>query len=349
MVTSTRTPKSASTGKRSPKPSQAAPSTPTGGTGDPIVDMLNRYNFKYEKKTVPLADIDIKASRSNQARIAEAIDEDQGLIYAEQMKNGDQFPPIVGYFADNGKLRVMDGNHRVFAADIADIFSVDAYVVDSPSPAEVQSFTFEANTKHGLPTSLSDRLRQGVFLHEKGVTLREAAERLGIEQGKLQNHLDAYQAEKRFIELGIPSKKLDRLTISAKRKLDAIQQNPVLKAAAELVVDSAMSTDDIARLVREVNSIRTGERDQLREIARTREARSISIKATAGGRVPFPPVLTTLARGMTLLNNLDFQKVEKALNEIPAEAVSEYGASASRGVTNLMAVVRAVQSKTTAK
>lgn len=352
MVTSTRSkPRRASgtrrtASKATPKPTaSAAPDTaPTSATpvvADPVVDMLNRYGFTYDLVTLPLAAINRKASQLNQARIAKPIDEDQVLIYAEQMRNGDQFPPIVAYRNSDGLYIVMDGNHRVAGYDIADVSTMTAYVVRDPSPAQIQSFTFEANTKHGMPTSLADRLRHAVFLIEQEVPKHEAARRLGIAPNTLSHYWDSYQADKRFRSLGI--RKFDALSPTAKRKLDSIHSDPVLKAAAELALEASLSSEELGNLVRDLNAIRAGEREQMRFIASQREAKQATIKATAGGRIPIPVAVSNLSRVTTTINHMDVPKLIEHLRRLPSEVRSAQAVAASESVTKLMDIVRAIQ------
>lgn len=342
MATSTAARKP-STKRSTNAPKQAEPvtNTPTEDrVADPIVDMLKRYEFTYDLATLRLAEINRKQSELNQARIAKPIDEDVVVIYAQQMNDGDDFPPIVVYKTAQGFI-VMDGNHRVAASDIADRASIQAYVVRDPSPAQIQAYTFEANTKHGLPTSLQDRLQQAIFLHEQGVTVREAATRLGVNPNQLTHALDTYFADQRFQRLGI--RKFDKLSMSAKRKLDSVHSDVVLKDVAELAIDASMNLDDIARLVRDVNAIRSGERDQRKAVSDAREARQTTIKATAGGRIPVAVNLQTLARAMTTINRLDIKTVEKQMANLTPDARQAYGRAASDTVTKAMEVIRIVQ------
>lgn len=342
MVSATSRRQKASTSRRRSNGSTAPTPTPaTPSVADPVVDMLKSYGFEYELVNLPLASVNRKASQLNQARVAEPIDEDQVLIYAEQMRNGDKFPPIVVFQSSNGSHIVMDGNHRVGSADLADITEFPAYVVKDPSPAEIQSFTYEANTKHGKPTSLDDRLSQGIHLMEQDVPLKEAARRLGITPGTLSTRWDMVQADKRFRSIGI--RKFDALNGTAKRKLDAIHSDPVLRAAAELVLEARLSSDDIARLVKDVNAIRAGEREQIRFIAAQREARQTVIKATAGGRIPVPASVSNLSRVTTTISRVNVKTVAADIKRLPADAQSAQQAAVSTAVTKLMDLLRAIQ------
>lgn len=303
---------------------------------DVVRSMLDRYEFRYELvRKVSIADIDRKKSQLNQARISHPIDEDQVLLYAEAMKNGDVFPPVVAYKSPTGCI-IMDGNHRAEAADLADL-TVDVYVVKDPTPAQIQSFTYEANTKHGMPTSLPDRLRQAIHLINKGVSAASAAKQLGLPINQLRHAIDQYQAEKRFESLGV--KKFATLSQTARRRLDSIHSDVALRAAADLVLDASLTGDDLTGLVKEVNGIRS-EREQLARIAGEREARANTIRATASGRVPVPQSLVTFARMTSTLNRMDVEVILKNLHDVPQDIRLDYAHAASESVTRLMEIIR---------
>lgn len=333
MSTSTTTKPTPRTAKPKPKADVTPPSEVlTAKTGDSIVDTLNAYGFEYTRETVDLAKINRKQSRLNQARIDAPINEDQVLLYAEGMEHGDVFPPIVIHKV-GAEYVVMDGNHRVAAADLVGSTTIDSYVVKNASPAQLTSYIYEANSKHGLPTSMADRLRQAIYLVERGVPRAQAASRLKIPAGKLQAALDVYSAEQRFAKLGI--RKLDGLNQTAKRVLDSIRSDDVLKPAAMLVLEAGLGGQDLAAFVKRVNEPRT-EREALRVINQERETRTATIKATAGGRIPVPVYLTTLSRTASLAMNLDADRVLQSVMDINAEARSEYARAAAEAGTRLI-------------
>lgn len=327
-ATAKATAKSAAT----PESVEAAP--------DPVVDMLKAYQFDYELVQLDLSLIDRKQSALNQARISTPIDDDQALLYAEAMAKGDKFPPIVVY--KNGSLYVvMDGNHRVRAADTADVATLAAYVVKDPAQAQVQAFTFEANTKHGLPTSLQDRIRQAIYLVSRQThTAVQAAHQLGLPLNQLRSALDTYNAEKRFESLKV--RKFGNLSATSRRRLDSIRSDVTLKAAAELVLDASISSDQLTGFVKEINSLRS-EREQLALIERERERRQGLIKATAGGRMPVAQSIVTLTRVTSTINRMDPADLIKNLRAMTPEVRRDTARAASESVSRLMDVIRDIQ------
>lgn len=332
----TAAPRTAKAGSKVAARKSGAPSGVLA-TGDPIVDALNAYGFTYTREVIDLSKVDRKQSRLNQARIDAPINEDQVLLYGEGMEAGDKFPPIVVHKVKDGYI-VMDGNHRVAAADVArindaPITTMDAYVVVNASPAQITAFTYEANSKHGLPTSMQDRLRQAIYLIERGVKKSDAAASLKIPTERLTYALDNYNAERRFAKLG--NRKLEALTPTHKRVLDSIRSDDVLRPAALLVVESGIGGADLSNFVKRINEHRT-EREQHRVIAAERDARTASIKATAGGRIPVPMQLQTLARATSTSLNLDIEKVLQALSDVPVEARGEYARQAGEAGSRLI-------------
>lgn len=336
---------STATARATVKPSIKAPVKPTlkapekvepvTGTeaADPITELLASYKFDYTLSTIPLKNVDRAESKRNQARIAEPVNDDQVLLYAESMKAGANFPPIVVYKSGSTYI-VMDGNHRVGAADIADIETLPAYVVKNPSPAEVMSYTFAANTKHGLPTSLADRIRQAIGLVDRhGVKAVDAAKQLGIPLNRLRSEMDNHLANARFRELGV--KRFDSLPLAIRRRLDNVHSNRVLVAAAELVLEAGLTSDDTNRLVRQVNAKRS-ERESLDVIKAERDSRLALIKATAGGRIPVPQVLITLSRFSSGVANIEDKALRSAVNGLGPESRAEYARAAQDAGTRLI-------------
>jgi len=307
---------------------------------DPVTEMLARYGFTYSLVSLDLSKVNRQESERNQARISKPIDDDQVVLYAEAMKAGDKFPPIVVYALKNDFI-VMDGNHRVAAADIADLTELPAYIVEDPSPAQVETFTYEANTKHGLPTLLQDRLRQSIYLVDKGVTATAAASALGVPLSAVNNALAGHRTEKRFAALG--NKAYNRLGVAARKRLNAIPTDPVLKAAADLVLQAGLTGDAVADLVKKVNLIHSGERDQLAFIQSQRAGLATQIKSTAGGRIPTPTALRTLSRSARAINDLNVPELAQLVGQQSRELRDDHVHMASEAATRLLDFVRAVR------
>lgn len=149
------------------------------------------------------------------------IDPDHSDRLYFALQNGDELPPMIGTLTNYG-LYILDGNHRWDAyvrymkllmhtqgrlstldperyteedkqaiADEMHVFMVWVDEVVFPSTTDAIDFAFQANMKHGLPTSQQSRARYGLWLFKRmqdlgtPITLREAARRVGVKHQTL--------------------------------------------------------------------------------------------------------------------------------------------------------------------
>lgn len=162
--------------------------------------------------------IDEAASLANQARdnaIAPAtVDK-----YAEHMRNGAVFPPIV--LRRNGEqLVVINGNHRAQAARRAGV-QVAAYVVEC-SDEQALAMTLTANETNGLSLSDAER-RARVERLQTVYTAEQIALELGIPRGRVSTIIGANRMIRRLREAGASdlADKLPESTLHALSRLDS--------------------------------------------------------------------------------------------------------------------------------
>lgn len=306
-------------------------------SADLVTDLLKSFKFDYELVQLDLSYVDRESSRRNQARVSKPIDEDTVVRYGVAMESGSKFPPIVVY-RKGEKYIVLDGNHRVGAADLAKVEVLDAYVVKNPSEGQITAYTYEANVRHGLPTSTDDRMQQAIHLvTSEQMTAVDAAKSLNLPLNALRARIDQHEADERFEKLGI--RKFRDLHPTTRRRLSDIHFDPVLKAAADLVVDSRLGGEDLASVVRKVNKLRS-EREQLDFIRAERASREATIKATAGGRVAPKKSLVTLARATSIINRMNLKTVTTDLLGMPADVRRAHADALSEAVTRQMDLIR---------
>ncbi len=101
------------------------------------------------------------------------IDETTVAEYAEAMKRGDKFPPVV-VFESDGEFILADGFHRVKAARKARLKSILSEIRIG-SRQDALKFALEANHRHGLRRTNADK--------------RKAVELALTEFGNLSDHL----------------------------------------------------------------------------------------------------------------------------------------------------------------
>lgn len=87
-------------------------------------------------------------AKTNPATVAE---------YAERMKAGDKFPPLVVYLVD-GKHVLADGFHRLLAATKIGLTAFPAQIRVG-TRKDLIAFAVGANTRHGLPRTNADKRR----------------------------------------------------------------------------------------------------------------------------------------------------------------------------------------------
>lgn len=267
---------------------------------------------------LPIEAIDEKASRSNQAREGKIVEEVVER-YLVGLKAGDEFPPSVGYFPAGGtksmgqllregaKVVLIDGNHREATYKKAGRPTLPIIIIAADTPSElIHLLTVEANSRHGESVSARWRLIQGAHLIAQGWTLEIASEAAQVSPHVLRQKMITDKAEVRANALHI--KGFDQLSGTAKHKLSQIKEDAPFKAAALVVRDTTMNTDDSATFVREIKEL-TSEADRMEHIAKVGEQRLLEqqIKRTVdkGVRVSSPKHKLVSAVGGVLKSDPD--------------------------------------------
>lgn len=274
--------------------------------------------FDYEEN-IALGAIDEEASLRNQARVFEALDDEQIVLYAQAMTEGDEFPPIVVIKRPRTpKYIIIDGNHRMQAAKLADKKGLSAYVVKDASPAQVMVLTYDANTKHGKPTSLKERIVQAAWLvQNQGAKPSEAAKALSVPPQRLYSHIKSAETTTRARALGL---KLPDTYIN--KRLGNLGPDAVFKAAAELVTQAKLDHKAINNLVTAANRYRN-EKDQLAAVARFAKEYEGVVKATAGGTISLPRDIQRLQRAVSSIRSVPVAAVRRALHTNNGELSDE--------------------------
>jgi ParB-like chromosome segregation protein Spo0J len=274
-----------------------------------IEKWLDSHGATYRFDAINIEQVDKVASHRNQARVSAPINEDTVVLYGAAMESGDEFPPLVVYQRRDGKLVVIDGNHRVSAMDLAGLESTDAYIVSDINETQRLLLTFEANTKHGLPTSMEERLRQAVNLVELGASQTSAARNLGLPVPRVQTAVTQFRTDKRLAQLGVD--RWDRIPSTARRRLWNLRNDGVFKAAATLAVEANMSGTDLDDLIRRVNLASRGdEKKQLAVIDTERKVRTEDIRVSGGGRVGWSRAALGLNSILSRMVRLDVEALK---------------------------------------
>lgn len=228
------------------------------GKREDIEEFLDGKSVKYTFRTdVPVSEFDLEKSLKNQARINTVINEAQVETYVDAMKRGDDFPAVIAYLA-NGKLIAVDGNHRLQAAKIVGK-QVSVYVLDAKTdPQTIVHLTFEANTKHGLPNSIDERVRHGIYMLANGATSQAAvAQRINVPLATLQRAWTKKVADDRADEVGLIRREWDALNPSSRMRLKAIHTDEGFAAMADLAIRAALDASEVDLCVTQLNKVKS--------------------------------------------------------------------------------------------
>lgn len=123
--------------------------------------------------------------------------------YAVAMRDGATFPPVVLFRDVDGTLRIGDGFHRVAAAIVAGLGSIDAEIRDGGARAALEH-SIQSNARHGARFTNRDKRRiVGIMLNDpewSQLPDREIGRRCGVSQpfvGKVRTERsdNGYQSE----------------------------------------------------------------------------------------------------------------------------------------------------------
>jgi hypothetical protein len=275
--------------------------------------LLRDREMHFVRKHIDLDEIDADASTRNQARLL-PVHQETVEIYRAAMEAGDKFPPIVV----NGTKKpyvVLDGNHRLFAAKMAGFSSMDAFVVTQATKAQMELFTYEANAKHGLPTSITERVRQGMYLVSLGNTASVVAKALSIPERRLWEALQSMRAEKRLVKFGMDPA---RFSQNIKRRLASVHSDVVLEPFAQVIIGASLNTDEINEAVTKINTLNS-EAEQLAYVESLRVKYESILQSTAGGAIDLPPDVVRLRMAARLLRRINEDTLAESIDRVSPE------------------------------
>lgn len=273
-----------------------------------VENVLAEYGvgFSYHE-AFDMSQVDVDASRRNQARIAEPVDDDTVILYASAMNNGDEFPPVVLYQrTSDGKFVHIDGNHRDEAYRVLDKTHYPAYTVEGASDNVIMLLTYTLNTRHGKPTTLDERVKQGVLLVDRGATTPAAAKALGLPENKVRDAVNSAKADRRIQALGV--KGWDSLGKGVRSRLGNLRSDNILKKGVTLVLKTKMSGGSVSEFVTEVNKKHT-EAEQSKVIESWNAKYKADIDLTAGGMFAIPADIKYMTNVLTRLERLNPEKI----------------------------------------
>lgn len=270
-------------------------------------ELTERYAVKWTfREGVPITEFDQDKSLHNQARF-EALDEKTVELYTEAVKRGDAFPAVIAYRTSaRSRLVMIDGNHRL-SAHIRAGAPVDVYEVHRDTDRRaIALMTYSFNTRHGRPTSETERLAQAAYLVDNGSSIAHAAAAVSIPVAHLKRHLTRASADARADEVGLKRNEWDALNASVRGRLVNIATDEGFAAAARLAFAARLDSDEVFELCGLLGSTKSGARqkaivDKHREMLRDRiQAAAGGTLGTASRRAQGPRQRLNLALGQTM-------------------------------------------------
>lgn len=213
---------------------------------------LTKNNARFEYlDAIPLDAFDEQRSLENQARLRR-IDEDTVERYAQAMRDGDEFPAVIAYTGPDGFVFI-SGNHRFQAARKAERPTLDAYIVHTTDPFEIDVLTRGANQVEGLAPSRTEAFEHALYVARRyNRTLSEVARRFGLSHAALASYHQYAEASARLEMGGVPVSTFPRGTV---RRLGQVRQRQPMLRLAKLASEAALTETEISDLVVAVNKL----------------------------------------------------------------------------------------------
>jgi hypothetical protein len=243
---------------------------------DPRIEQwLTSEGVKWEYLPVaPIPDIDIESSKRNQARVNTPILEDLVERYTLAYIDGAEFPALIAYRADSGRLVLLDGNQRLAAAIDAERQAVDCYLCSELDDLRRTALCWTANALNGDAGTPLDRLLQAKAFHLRypGLPKNEVARRFRIKAEKFDRELRGDEVSARLHQFGLDP---EAMSASNKDRLHAYMQNDVqFREAAKLIQEANLKGGLAAEFWADIRRART-EQDALGVIEAWRERKDI--------------------------------------------------------------------------
>ena len=183
-------------------------------------------------RTVKLQDIKLDGG----TQFREAIDQNKVKEYAENMDEGDVFPPLQCTF-DGSNYWLWDGFHRYFAWQSLGAKTVE--VVYTPGTQEdAQDLALGANGEHGLPPTKATKENKV----RAALGMERHANKSNRELGKMCKVSHTFVAAVRNAEIKA-TQAINRASSAAKKALES-DSTPVVPAAPKVESDSTPSVQD---------------------------------------------------------------------------------------------------------
>lgn len=249
---------------------------------------LNEHGVDWDyQPRLALDEVDREASLANQARIGEPLDPALVDSYRDAIRNDAVFPALVVARAGVRSYAVMiDGNHRFEAARLEQLDAFGAYVLRArPNSANTVAMTYEANTRHGKPTSTEERVQQAVWLHNNNrLSVEAAAAAVNVSASTVRSRVDRQRADDRAVDVGLRRSEWDSMPHAVRGRLNVVSTDEGFKAAARLAYQAQLSAAETDDLIRTVNAAGRSAAKQEQVVRQLRADCRARIAEASGGK-----------------------------------------------------------------
>lgn len=223
---------------------------------DPKVEaLLARLGVSWEWIMVSIDLIDATASRGNQARLNDIVDESRVEEYAEAMKRGDTFPGLVGHALGDGTFFLNGGNHRLAAARRAQRSSVGVYLIRTNDAGMRHLVTVLLNTLEGVRPSRADLLAQCIYAIEHyGYESKAAALQFSLPLDSVQTERRRIVTRGRLAKAGVGVDALSSRTLDA---MHSVSNDVAFREAASVLTAAKLPDADARQFITEIREQRT--------------------------------------------------------------------------------------------
>lgn len=243
----------------------------------------SKVNFIYAAR-VALTDITRYASAQARLRLAGSSTVNE---YAEKMRAGEVFPPLVLSEHEGGGYTLLDGNTRKAAYEKRGQTHADAYVITDVTDENQQVYISGLfNTINGVPFAKDEFVRMVKAGKAMDPPMSDArlAKDLGLPPARVSRIVAIERFNKRADALGLTKD----ITDDTKMLLAPIPDNAVVKSVLDLALDADLKGKDLRPLLKKVNG-KKSEKERLKVVKDERADYATTIKDVAAGRTSTAP------------------------------------------------------------
>lgn len=227
-----------------------------GFVRDPSTEKwLEDLRVSYSLEEISLSDIDIEASRNNNARVGVPLDQNVADDYGLAMLSGAAFPAVI-LRLEGLQYFVLGGNHRIGGAEAAGIGSVLAYVVESQDTMILDLITRMDNRREGVRQTDQELVIHCIYLIEKyNQTIRDVAARFGKKESWLQQHIHAHQMRQKLLGWGL---KVENASNAMLQEIERVGANHnIQRAVAKAAIKFNLKGSALRNFCRDVRASTT--------------------------------------------------------------------------------------------